>query len=48
VLVILSLIFWYWMWGVLGAIVAVPMLAVTKIICDRIRFLAAVGHFLEG
>jgi predicted PurR-regulated permease PerM len=48
VLVILSLIFWYWMWGVLGAILAVPMLAVTKIICDRIRMLAAVGHFLEG
>jgi predicted PurR-regulated permease PerM len=35
------------MWGVLGAILAVPMLAVTKIICDRIRTLAAVGHFLE-
>jgi predicted PurR-regulated permease PerM len=48
VLVILSLIFWYWMWGVLGAILAVPMLAVAKIICDRIRVLAAVGHFLEG
>jgi predicted PurR-regulated permease PerM len=48
VLVILSLIFWYWMWGVLGAILAVPMLAVAKIICDRIRMLAAFGHFLEG
>lgn len=48
VLVILSLIFWYWMWGVLGAILAVPMLAVTKIICDRVRMLAAVGYFLEG
>ena len=48
VLVILSLIFWYWLWGVLGAILAVPMLAVTKIICDRIRVLAAVGHFLEA
>jgi predicted PurR-regulated permease PerM len=48
VLVILSLIFWYWMWGVLGAILAVPMLAVTKIVCDRIRMLAAFGHFLEG
>jgi hypothetical protein len=26
----------------------VPMLATTKIICDRIRPLAAFGHFLEG
>jgi predicted PurR-regulated permease PerM len=48
VLVILSLIFWYWMWGVPGAILAVPILAITKIVCDRIRPLAAFGHFLEG
>jgi predicted PurR-regulated permease PerM len=48
VLVILALIFWYWRWGVPGAILAVPMLAITKIVCDRIRMLAAFGHFLEG
>jgi predicted PurR-regulated permease PerM len=48
VLVIMALIFWYWMWGVPGAILAVPMLAITKIICDRIRMLSAFGHFLEG
>jgi hypothetical protein len=29
-------------------VLAVPMLAITKIICDRIRPLKAVGHFLEG
>ncbi len=48
VLVIISLIFWFWMWGIPGAILAVPMLAVTKIICDRVRPLTAFGHFLEG
>jgi predicted PurR-regulated permease PerM len=48
VLVILSLVFWYWMWGILGAILAVPMLAVTKIVCDRIEPLASFGHFIEG
>ena len=48
VLVILALVFWYWMWGVPGAILATPMLAITKIICDRIRPLAAFGHFMEG
>jgi predicted PurR-regulated permease PerM len=48
VAVILSVIFWYWMWGVPGAILAVPMLAITKILCDRIKPLMAVGHFLEG
>jgi predicted PurR-regulated permease PerM len=48
VLVIVSLVFWYWMWGVPGAILTTPMLAVTKIICDRIQSLAAFGHFIEG
>jgi predicted PurR-regulated permease PerM len=48
VLVILSLVFWYWMWGILGAILAVPMLAVIKIVCDRIEPLASFGHFIEG
>jgi predicted PurR-regulated permease PerM len=36
------------MWGTPGAILAVPMLAIAKIICDRIKPLAAIGHFLEG
>ena len=48
VLVIFSLVFWYWMWGVPGAILSTPMLAITKIICDRIRPLMAFGHFMEG
>jgi predicted PurR-regulated permease PerM len=48
VVVIVSLIFWFWMWGAAGAIIAVPMLAITKIICDRVQPLAALGHFLEG
>jgi predicted PurR-regulated permease PerM len=46
VLVIISIVFWYWMWGVAGALLAVPLLATLKIICDRIRPLAAFGHFL--
>ncbi len=48
VLVIISLIFWFWMWGVLGAVLAVPMLAIAKIICDGLKPLNAIGHFLEG
>jgi predicted PurR-regulated permease PerM len=48
VLVIVSLVFWFWMWGVPRAILSIPMLAITKIVCDRVRPLAALGHFLEG
>jgi predicted PurR-regulated permease PerM len=48
VLIILSLVFWFWMWGVPGVILAVPMLAILKIVCDRVRPLMPLGHFLGG
>jgi hypothetical protein len=32
------------MWGVPGAILAVPLLAILKIISDRLRPLKALGH----
>jgi predicted PurR-regulated permease PerM len=41
-------VFWFWMWGIPGGILSMPMLAITKIICDRLQPLAAFGHFLEG
>jgi predicted PurR-regulated permease PerM len=46
VLVILSLFFWTWLWGVPGAFLSMPLLAITKIVCDRIPALAALGHML--
>lgn len=46
VVVVISLVFWYWMWGVAGALLAVPMLATFKIVSDRVPPLAAIGHFL--
>jgi predicted PurR-regulated permease PerM len=48
VIVIVGLVFWFWMWGVIGAILSMPILAIVKIISDRVRPLASVGHFLEG
>jgi predicted PurR-regulated permease PerM len=36
------------MWGVPGVILAVPMLVITKIVCDDIRPFRAFGHLLEG
>src|SRR6478752_2802615 len=48
VLVIISFVFWFWLWGVPGAILSFPMLAMTKIVCDRVKSLAVFGHFLEG
>ena len=33
-------------WGVAGAILAVPMLAALKILCDHIESLTPIGEFL--
>jgi predicted PurR-regulated permease PerM len=46
VAVIVAIVFWCWLWGVAGALLAVPMLATFKIVCDRIERLMAIGHFL--
>jgi len=48
VLVIVSLFFWDWMWGVIGALLAVPLLAICKILCDNIPALTPLGHILGG
>jgi len=48
VVVILSLIFWFWIWGLAGAILSVPILASIKIICDRVVPLQPFSHLLEG
>ena len=37
VIVVVSLIFWFWMWGVAGAILSVPMLAIAKVYLRRTR-----------
>ncbi len=46
VVVFVGIIFWGWLWGIPGAILAVPILAATKILCDRVERLQPVGEFL--
>ncbi|MGI8545763.1 MAG: AI-2E family transporter [Gemmatimonadaceae bacterium] len=41
-----GLAFWFWIWGIAGAFIAVPLLATFKIFCDHIDTLAPVGEFL--
>jgi predicted PurR-regulated permease PerM len=40
------LVFWGWLWGVPGALIAVPMLSALKIFCDHIDRLHTLGEFL--
>jgi predicted PurR-regulated permease PerM len=46
VAILVGLAFWWWIWGVGGAFIAVPLLATFKIFCDHIESLAPVGEFL--
>ncbi len=46
VVVFVGLTFWGWLWGVVGALIAVPLLVVLKIFCDRTERLAPLGEFL--
>jgi predicted PurR-regulated permease PerM len=42
----LSLLFWAWIWGAMGLILAVPIVGATKIICDYIDPLRGLGAWL--
>ena len=44
----LSVTIWSWLWGMPGALMAVPILVVVKVICDHVQGWAAFGHFLAG
>lgn len=46
VAIFVGLTFFFWIWGVAGAFLAVPLLATLKIFCDHVASLAALGEFL--
>ncbi|HEY9517086.1 MAG TPA: AI-2E family transporter [Gemmatimonadaceae bacterium] len=46
VAIFVGLALWFFLWGIPGAFLAVPLLAAFKIFCDHIEPLAAVGEFL--
>lgn len=48
VVIFLSMLFWGWLWGIIGALMAVPILMIFKICCDHIESLAPIGEFLSG
>jgi predicted PurR-regulated permease PerM len=48
VALLVSFAFWFWIWGIPGAFIAVPLLATFKILCDHIETLAPIGEFLGG
>jgi predicted PurR-regulated permease PerM len=43
-LVVLSLLFWGWLWGIVGTLLAVPIMATIKIVCENLPSL----HFVSA
>jgi predicted PurR-regulated permease PerM len=46
VAIFVGLLFWSWVWGIWGAVLAVPLLMMLKAICDHIEDLQPVGELL--
>lgn len=43
-----TVVFWVWLWGVPGALLAVPLLVVIKVIADNVASLNTLGRFLAA
>jgi len=48
VAVLVGVMFWWFLWGIPGAFLAVPLVATAKILGDHVRGLSAMGEFLAG
>jgi predicted PurR-regulated permease PerM len=44
----LGLLFFGWMWGIPGAVLAVPLTVCVKLVCDHVPALAHVGELLDN
>jgi predicted PurR-regulated permease PerM len=47
-LVFLSLMFWGWLWGIVGILISVPLLIVLKIVCDALPHLNRYGRIISA
>ncbi|QHI70806.1 AI-2E family transporter [Tichowtungia aerotolerans] len=43
VVILLSLVFWGWLWGIVGALLSVPITAAIKIVCENIEALKPIS-----
>ncbi len=44
----IALLFFGWLWGIWGLLLGAPLLAIAKVICDRVEVLHPVGELLGG
>lgn len=48
VAIFIAVAFWSWLWGFIGALIAVPLLVIIKVFCDHFESLRHVGNFLSA
>jgi predicted PurR-regulated permease PerM len=46
IIIFLFIVIWGWMWGIGGALIAVPLLIVAKVVCDHVERLQPVAKLL--
>ena len=46
--VLVSVMFWTWLWGAIGIVLAIPITASLKVICDHVESLEPIGILLGG
>jgi len=46
--VLVSVMFWTWLWGAIGIILAIPITASLKVICDNVESLEPIGILMGG
>ena len=46
--VFVTVVFWGWLWGIAGGLLAVPFLVCLKVICDNVAPMATLGSFLSA
>ena len=47
VMLFVALTFWWWAWGIPGALLAVPLMAILKIFSERVQSLSVLASLLE-
>jgi predicted PurR-regulated permease PerM len=47
-LVLVALIFWGWIWGIWGMILAVPIMSILKIVFENVEALKPIGIVMSG
>ena len=48
VAIFIAVAFWSWLWGFVGALIAVPLLVMVKVFCDHFESLHHIGNFLSA